>query len=66
MIDQTAKEDIDFEEYGYGFWARFLTLYPQRLEHGKNAPWYFISRLTSNQNYHNIGMGDRLLGIWQG
>jgi len=24
------------EEYGYGFWARFLTVYPERLLAGKN------------------------------
>lgn len=36
------------EEYGYGFWLRFLTLYPERLLQGKNAPWYFVARLTAN------------------
>ena len=43
---------------------RFLTAYPDRLLNGKNAPWYFVSRLTSNMNYKNIEMGDRLLAIW--
>lgn len=33
---------------------------------GKNAPWYFVSRLTLNANYANTNMGDRLLAIWQG
>jgi hypothetical protein len=33
---------------------------------GKDQPWYFISRLTSNKPYGNIAMGDRTLGIWMG
>ena len=33
---------------------------------GKNAPWYFISRLTTNNPYDNIRMNDRILAIWQG
>jgi hypothetical protein len=52
------------KEYGYGFWMRFLTAYPVRMINGKNAPWYFVARLTSNKNYGNIGMGDRLLAVW--
>ncbi len=51
-------------EYGYGFWMRFLTTYPKRLINGKNGPWYFVARLTSNKPYDDIGMGDRLLAIW--
>jgi hypothetical protein len=38
--------DQELEEYGYGFWARYLTAYPTRLIAGKNAPWYFVARLT--------------------
>jgi hypothetical protein len=34
------------EEYGFGYWVRFLTAYPERLIAGKNAPWYFMARLT--------------------
>jgi hypothetical protein len=45
---------------------RFLTTYPVRLPNGKNAPWYFVSRLASNKPYDDVGMGDRLLAIWQG
>ena len=45
---------------------RYLTTYPQRLIAGKNAPWYFVSRLTWNKDYDNIRMGDRALAIWQG
>jgi len=45
---------------------RFLTTYPERLENGKNAPWYFVARLTKNIPYEDVGMGDRMLAIWQG
>jgi hypothetical protein len=58
------RADLKLEEYGYGFWYRFLTVYPKRLIPGKNAPWYFIARLTANKNYQDITMGDRLLAIW--
>jgi hypothetical protein len=53
-------------EYGYGFWLRFLSTFPSRLMNGKVAPWYFVSRLTSNIEYDDVKMGDRLLAIWQG
>jgi hypothetical protein len=36
------------DEYGYGFWFRYMTLFPERLWSGKNAPWYFLARLTVN------------------
>jgi hypothetical protein len=55
---------MPFEEYGYGFWMRFLTAYPKRLISGKNAAWYFLSRLTYNEKYADAGMGDRTLAIW--
>ena len=45
---------------------RFLTLYPKELIKGKDAPWYFISRLTRNKNYENMKLGDRVLALWQG
>lgn len=45
---------------------RFLTVYPKRLLSGKSAPWYFISRLTSNDPYDDLNMGDRILALWQG
>ena len=51
-------------EYGYGFWARFLTAYPERLLNGKNAAWYFMARLTKNEKNGNTEMGDRMLAIW--
>jgi len=40
--------------------------YPTRLPKGKDAPWYFVSRLTANKKDENINMGDRLLAIWLG
>lgn len=43
---------------------RFLTLYPKRMVSGKNAPWYFVARLTKNKPYGDIGFGDRVLAIW--
>lgn len=66
VVDKTSKSEQPFEEYGYGFWLRFLTVYPERLLAGKNQAWYFVSRLTLHQDYDNIRMGDRVLAIWQG
>ena len=43
---------------------RFLTHFPARLWGGKNAPWYFVARLTFNNPHADIGMGDRVLAIW--
>jgi hypothetical protein len=66
-VKEKEQEDAaDLKEYGYGFWMRFLTTYPKRLLNGKNAPWYFVARLTKNKPYDNIRMGDRQLAIWQG
>lgn len=64
IVDQGVTVTNYLSEYGYGFWMRFLTYYPKTLLNGKNEPWYFISRLTRNKNYDNIGMGDRTLAIW--
>lgn len=44
----SASNLEDLKEYGYGFWMRFLTTYPERLNAGKNQAWYFVSRLTVN------------------
>jgi hypothetical protein len=55
---------VDRDEYGYGYWLRFLTAYPKRLVSGKNADWYFVSRLTINNPHQDVGFGDRLLAIW--
>jgi hypothetical protein len=43
---------------------RFLTRYPTALLSGKSAPFYFVSRLTSNNPNGDLGMGDRVLGVW--
>ena len=64
VLDKQSPSENALEEYGYGFWMRYLTTYPQRLIAGKNAPWYFVSRLTWNKDYDNIRMGDRALAIW--
>jgi hypothetical protein len=65
-VDNQSPDLKDLVEYGYGFWARFLTAYPDRLLSGKNAAWYFIARLTVNKNFDNVRMGDRTLAMWQG
>ena len=43
---------------------RYLISYPSRLLNGKNAAWYFVARLTSNNPYDDVGMGDRILAMW--
>ena len=47
LIDKEATNDKPFDSYGYGYWFRFLTVFPTRLISGKNAPWYFMSRITN-------------------
>jgi hypothetical protein len=63
-LDKEHPNLGDLVEYGYGFWLRFLTTYPKRLISGKNAPWYFVARLTKHKEYDNVRMGDRQLAIW--
>lgn len=46
VLDTVGKDNDELSEYGYGFWLRFLTAFPERLLNGKNQPWYFVSRLT--------------------
>lgn len=55
----------NIQEYGYGFWLRYLTTYPTRQWSGKNAPSYFVARLTSNNPYGDTDFGDRILAIFQ-
>lgn len=31
---------------------------------GKPEAWYIIARLTKNEKYADVGMGDRLLAVW--
>lgn len=64
IVDEDKDNLKDLEEYGYGMWIRFLTTYPTRLLNGKDAPWYFVARLTKNNPGDNTGMGDRMLAIW--
>lgn len=45
---------------------KFLTRYPTPLYKGKVADWYFVSRLTRNENYSNTKPGDRTLAIFLG
>jgi hypothetical protein len=47
VLDQNVKADNNLEEYGYGFWMRFLSAYPDRLFSGKNEAWYFVARLAN-------------------
>jgi hypothetical protein len=63
-LDKEHPNLGDLKEYGYGFWLRFLTTYPNRLPSGKNAAWYFVARLTKHKEYDNVRMGDRQLAIW--
>ena len=44
--EKVVKEPVSFTEYGYGFWFRFLTKYPENLEEGAKEPLYFISKLS--------------------
>ena len=62
----TGSDLRDVREFGYGFWFRYLTRYPSQLLKGKNADWYFVSRLTSNQDHSDSKSGDRVLAIFQG
>ncbi len=64
LTDEKLPQVVN--EYGYGFWMRFLTTYPKRLVSGKNAPWYFVARLTRNVELDDLQFGDRLLAIFQG
>lgn len=56
----------DVSEYGYGFWMRYMSRYPVALYHGRNGPWQFVSRLTSNNPYGDLNFGDRTLAIFMG
>jgi hypothetical protein len=60
----TQELPTNLLEYGYGFWLRYLTTYPTRQWSGKNAPFYFVSRLTSNNPNGDKDFGDRILAIW--
>lgn len=55
---------IKLKEYGFGFWCRFLTNYPNRLLKGKDQTWYFMARMTQNIPHADLGSGDRTLGLF--
>jgi len=56
----------DVEQYGYGFWCRFLTHYPKQLMKGLQNDWSFMARLTKNEKFGDAGLGDRTLALWLG
>jgi uncharacterized iron-regulated membrane protein len=60
------KSQADTNEYGYGFYFRYLTHYPGRMWTGKNEAWYFLSRLTNSKIFGDIAYGDRMLSVFQG
>jgi len=46
------------DEFGYGYWFRFITHFPTRMWSGKSGAWVFVSRLTSNNPYAENGSGN--------
>ena len=63
-VATTTGSDVIPAHTGYGFWFRYLTHYPARLWSGKNAPWYFLARLTFNVQVTDATFGDRILAVW--
>lgn len=57
--DSERPNLTDLAEYGYGFWLRYLHAYPKRLLRGISESWYFVARVTKNNPYDNVRMGDR-------
>lgn len=66
MIKLKQEELKDSREYGFGFWFRYLARYPSVMLKGKNEPWYHLARLTSNEPYRDLQLGDRMLAVFQG
>lgn len=67
VINQQFTSDklpANIQEYGYGFWIRYTTYYPERQWSGRQKEYHFLARLTVNVNNNDYGMGDRLLAIW--
>lgn len=61
------KEQLEnLEEFGYGFYIRYLSQYPVQMRVGKTAPWYRIARLSKTDKYGDGGVGDRILANWMG
>ncbi|CAD8145403.1 unnamed protein product [Paramecium pentaurelia] len=62
FADREMLQDSD--EYGYGFWLRYTESAP-KLHSRQAQTFYFISRLTSNQDYRDFTFyGDRTLSIF--
>ncbi|CAD8155184.1 unnamed protein product [Paramecium octaurelia] len=64
-VSTEVKKLKDVNEYGFGFWMRFLTLYPEQLQSGLTDQSYFVAKLTKNQQDGDDKIGDRLLTIFQ-
>lgn len=68
----TAVYDLEFEkeiggvqEYGYGFWSRWLQTTPSRVL--IKQPWHTLIRLSNQRKYNDMtNNGDRVLAIWVG
>ena len=59
LVDNERPNLSELSEYGYGFWLRYLHAYPKRVLRGISDAWYFVARLTKNNPYDNVRMGDR-------
>lgn len=45
-IEKEVKQQQPFEEYGYRYWARFFTLFPNRISFSNAQQTYFLSRFS--------------------
>jgi hypothetical protein len=61
---QLPSSQADMNEYGYGYFFRYLTHYPGRMWTGKDQAWYFMSRLANSNVYGDLGFGDRILAVF--
>jgi hypothetical protein len=53
-------------QYGYGYWFKFTTHYPGKMYRGKTREQYYMSRMTQNTEFGDVGMGDRVLMVHLG
>lgn len=62
---QDATMPADTTQYGYAYWFRYTTWYPEVQTTGKNRPWYVMSRMTTSNPQTDLAkLGDRTLAIW--
>jgi hypothetical protein len=63
-----AEQELNgnFKSYGFGFWMRWTQRYPSALHHGATDDKYFIARLTENNPYSDVDIGDRALALFLG